>query len=326
MRTIDKYIDNRIIQNIVIWVFVFLISMVSIQSDNILVTAFLIVSFLCFPVYINNLFILPYFFRQKFITATILFIFNIFFWGALGVFILSKQFENFEWRMLLNMSGLLTLILLSSSAIKIARDSFTRRQEEKEAELKLLKAQLNPHFLFNTLNNLYGLAVIKSDKLPELMLTLSNLLRYSLYDTKEKYVQLNKEVQYLEDYISLEKIRLEEKVNVTFRQVGNFEAQQIVPMLLIVFIENAFKHMAVESQGESYVNISLETTEDSLNFTCENSIGPIDYLEQDLEKGKSGIGLENANKRLRLIYPNKHKLHMKKTNDKFTINLKLYFD
>ena len=113
-------------------------------------------------------------------------------------------FKNYEFRMLSNVFGGILLTLIFGTAIKLAKDSFVRRQQEKEAELKLLKAQLNPHFLFNTLNNLYGLSVIKSDKLPDLMLKLSDLLRYSLYETSTVFVPLVKEITYLENLKNLE--------------------------------------------------------------------------------------------------------------------------
>ena len=123
-----------------------------------------------------------------------------------------------------------------ATTLRLVRDSFVRRQETRDAELQLLKAQLNPHFLFNTLNNLYGLSVLKSDKLPDLMLTLSNLLRYSLYETKDEVVPLSKELKYLDDYISLEKIRLENQTEILFtKDVASFDLR-IAPMLFIVFV------------------------------------------------------------------------------------------
>jgi LytS/YehU family sensor histidine kinase len=210
-------------------------------------------------------------------------------------------------------------------AIKIARDSFIRRQQEKEAELKLLKSQLNPHFLFNTLNNLYGLSVMKSDKLPSLMLKLSDLLRYSLYETKETYVPLEKEIKYLENYMSLEKIRLEDKTEIRFDKTGNFSDKKIAPMLLIVFVENAFKYLEVSKDKLSKVKVNLKTEENKLIFNCENTFDETEIIKQNLEAGKSGIGLQNAKKRLDLIYPNKHQLTIKKENENYVVQLILNF-
>nr|WP_245545651.1 sensor histidine kinase [Gillisia limnaea] len=199
-----------------------------------------------------------------------------------------------------------------------------RRQQEKEAELKLLKAQLNPHFLFNTLNNLYGLSVMKSDKLPGLMLKLSDLLRYSLYETKETLVPLEKEIQYLENYISLEKIRLEDTTAIQFTKTGNLSSQKIAPMLFIVFVENAFKYLGVSVEEKSRVVVSIKEVNDRLIFKCENTKYKMGAAIENLEKGKNGIGLMNAKKRLTLMYPERHSLLITE-NDK-TYNIELAID
>ncbi|MEP0213431.1 MAG: histidine kinase, partial [Cellulophaga sp.] len=209
--------------------------------------------------------------------------------------------------------------------LKFARDSFLRRQQEKEAELKLLKAQLNPHFLFNTLNNLYGLSVIKSNKLPDLMLKLSDLLRYSLYETKEKLVPLEKEIEYLDNYISLEKIRLEETTIINFEKLGNTSSIKIAPMLFIVFVENAFKHLGVLNAKKSKVSISLKIESNKLFFKCENTKDFTSLNHNSLEKEKNGIGLVNAKKRLALMYPEKHNLTINNKEETFSVVLMLHF-
>lgn len=213
------------------------------------------------------------------------------------------------------------LALSFASTIKVTRDGIRRRQNEKEAELQLLKGQLNPHFLFNTLNNFYGLSVIKSDKLPDLMLKLSDLLRYSLYETKEKFVPLNKEIQYLENYIALEKIRLEEETTIGLKVNNGIRNERIAPMLLIVFVENAFKHLEVNSKG-SLVDINLEIENNKMNFTCKNSFSE-NHSKNNLEKGESGIGLVNAKKRLDLIYPNNYSLDVNTNDGFYTVHLTL---
>lgn len=227
--------------------------------------------------------------------------------------------------MLLNVFGGVLLIILFGVALKLARDSFFRRQEEKEAALKLLKAQLNPHFLFNTLNNLYGLSVVKSEKLPDLMLKLSDLLRYSLYETREMFVPLEKEIKYLENYISLEKIRLEDKAEIQFNISGNVNSNIIAPMLLIVFVENAFKHLGVLDSMKSKVLVTIEVGENSLMFKCINTTDAGDIQHNNLEKGKSGIGLQNARKRLDLMYPEKHKLQIAQQENCYQVVLTLNF-
>lgn len=325
MSKLDTIIDNKIVQNLFIWCCFFLLLIATIQTDTKVVTALSAILLLAPAIYINNLLILPYFTtnRMKFI---VLFVINVLVFTGISVVLISNSLEEpIETRMFVNFLGILFMALTFGSTIKIARNSFIRRQEEKDAQLKLLKAQLNPHFLFNTLNNLYGLSVIKSDKLPQLMLKLSDLLRYSLYDTKETFVPLEKEVQYLENYISLEEIRLEDQTTITCTKSGNIADKSIAPMLLIVFVENAFKHLGALRNEKSKVSLDIQVEETQLVFKCINSIdtSTSGLIEENLEKGKSGIGLENAKKRLNLIYPGKYQLDTTTENNQYSITLTL---
>ncbi|QTD39084.1 histidine kinase [Polaribacter batillariae] len=324
MGKLDNWIDNKIVQNLFIWVFLFIIFTMVIQAENRLLASLLFIAFIAPPVYINNLKILPLFFNKKVKLAVVLFLLNVCFFSFLVVAFLSNGFKRFELKMLLNAFGALLLILIFGIALKLAKESFTRRQQEKEAELKLLKAQLNPHFLFNTLNNLYGLSVIKSDKLPNLMLKLSDLLRYSLYETSTIFVPLEKEIKYLENYIALERIRLEDKADIIFEVSGAIESLKIAPMLCIVFVENAFKHLGVLENGKSSVSVKIVVNSNEIYFSCTNTV-EVFQIESSyqLEKGKSGIGLQNAKKRLALLYPNKHQLRIEKTESLYCVTLKL---
>ncbi|WP_103068181.1 sensor histidine kinase [Aquimarina sediminis] len=323
MSKLDQWVDNRIIQNIAVWVFIILILTMTIQSENRPLTALLAGLFLVLPVYINNLKILPLFNRKNKLLGLACFCLNAFIFSSIAVFFISNQLEEFEWAMLYNLFAVMILALLFSSAIKIAKDSFTRRQEIKDAELKLLKAQLNPHFLFNTLNNLYGLSVVNSDKLPGLMLKLSDLLRYSLYDTKEQKVPLKKEIQYIQNYVSLEKIRLEDKTDIKLEVSGEFSNLYIAPMLLIVFVENAFKHLGVTKEEKSKVAVNIVADTNELKFSCINTVDCSRDNSADLEKGKSGIGLQNAEKRLALIYPDRHTLTINTQEEEYLVQLTL---
>lgn len=315
--------DNKILRNIAVWTFIFLIFLVSIRSDNVVLSACIGVLFFLGPVYIHNLRVLPLFLSNRIYLGVFWFIVNISFFTCVGLYFLSEAFDGFQWRMVYNLVGILILVLFISSALKLASDSVIRRQHEKDAELKLLKAQLNPHFLFNTLNNLYGLSVAKSDNLPSLMLKLSDLLRYSLYDTKDKFVSLEKEVTYLENYMSLENIRLEDKASITFSKQGSIASKVIAPMLLIVFVENAFKHLSSSDDGSGKVAVDLSTTDSSLVFSCINST---DEKPKTLpmEKGKSGIGLKNVRKRLALLYPERHRLTIIQNDSSYEVKLTLF--
>ncbi|MFD0798419.1 sensor histidine kinase [Maribacter chungangensis] len=323
MSKLDTFVDHKIAQNLFIWFFLFLIFMTAIQNDNRVLASLFAIILLAPPVYVNNLYILP-FFRKSTAIYIVLFLLNTALFTGISVVILNTIDDlSFTWSRFFNFFGILILSLVFASTIKIARDSFTRRQQEKEAELKLLKAQLNPHFLFNTLNNLYGLSVIKSNKLPGLMLKLSDLLRYSLYETKEAMVPLEKEIMYLENYVALEKIRLEDETEIIFTKTGDFVSHEIAPMLLIVFVENAFKHFSASKKEQNSVIISIKGEADSLLFECINSIDTTVTKETDLEKGKSGIGLQNAKKRLALMYPDSHRLITTSTNTRYTVSLEI---
>jgi LytS/YehU family sensor histidine kinase len=324
MSKLDKIVDHKIAQNLFIWFFLFLIFMTAIQNDNRVLASLFAIALLAPPVYINNLFILPYF-RKSIVTFFLLFILNTLVFTGISVAILNNVSElTFSWSRYFNFLGIMVLALLFASALKIAKDSFTRRQQEKEAELKLLKAQLNPHFLFNTLNNLYGLSVIKSDKLPGLMLKLSDLLRYSLYETKEILVPFEKELTYLKNYIALEKIRLEDKTDIDLTTEGDFANAQIAPMLLIVFVENAFKHLGSTRGEYSHVRVKLKQVDNVMEFTCCNSMDANIKPEANLEMDKSGIGLQNAKKRLALIYADKHNLSIVQKDSEYIVTLKLH--
>ncbi|GGG12454.1 hypothetical protein GCM10011344_11400 [Dokdonia pacifica] len=322
MSKFDRLIDNKLIQNLFVWLFFYVILLITIQDGARALTSIYVILLLAPAVYINNLYILP-FFRKKPSIFFLLFSANSIVFTAISVYLIVKNTtgETLQLGMFVNFLGIMILALLFASSLKIARDSFTRRQQEKDAELKLLKGQLNPHFLFNTLNNLYGLSVIKSDKLPELMLKLSDLLRYSLYETKDVYVPLEKEIQYLENYISLEKIRLEEKTDILFSKTGEISTQKIAPMLFIVFVENAFKHLETSTDIKENVSVSIRQENNKLYFKCQNTIGKMDVLHENLEKGKNGIGLQNVKKRLALMYPDQHTLTIEKKEGIYSVNL-----
>lgn len=201
-------------------------------------------------------------------------------------------------------------------AFKYLKDNFIvqyhqnqRQKLQLHFELENLKAQISPHFLFNTMNNFYGLAVQNSSKLPELMIRLSDLLRYSLYETQQEKVPLKDEIAYLKNYIELEKIRLEENLDIAFHaDVLHPEKHQIAPLLFIIFIENAFKHAKNTVDEPVFIAIHLTVSDNGiLTLDVKNNYNA---NSQSNFSGEKGIGLENAKKRLRVIYPDeKHILH-----------------
>jgi two-component system, LytTR family, sensor kinase len=222
--------------------------------------------------------------------------------------------------------GVLPVITVLSG-FKFAWDALRKQQEVdllkstiKESELKFLRSQINPHFLFNNLNNLYSYAIEFSPKTPEIILKLSSVLRYMLYECQEKFVPLSKEVEQLENFTQLYEMQIEERGTVGFSvQIGQ-PAYQIAPLILIVFIENAFKHSQASQAENIVIAISIELSEaGELNFSCRNSFHPVTNTENLTQ----GIGLENVRKRLQLLYPKAHRLTILETENQYDVRLSM---
>lgn len=212
------------------------------------------------------------------------------------------------------------------TACKYFKDGYISQQFEAErkaqqlmAEVNNLKSQIAPHFLFNTLNNLYGLAVDKSDKLPDLMLRLSDLLRHSLYETQKQLVPINEEINVLKSYIELESVRLEDDLKLEFRNtVPEVAEEQIAPLILIVFIENAFKHAKLVQSGPVDIYIEMQLENNWFSLTIRNN------YNKEQQSSANGIGLINVKRRLEVLYPNhQHQLTIVKDEMFYTINLGL---
>ncbi|HEV3411665.1 MAG TPA: histidine kinase [Puia sp.] len=194
-----------------------------------------------------------------------------------------------------------------------------RRELETEklsAELKFLKAQVNPHFFFNTLNNLYYLATIKSDNTPLVISKLSEVMRYLIYDSNHEKVELAKEIEYMQHYISLERLRLQEGVELDFEIAGRTD-MLIAPLILITFLENAFKHGASNSQDQGWIRARVEVDENRLVYRIENS------KPQNSINGvkREGIGLINVKRRLDLSYPGRYQLDIEDGETAFSVVL-----
>lgn len=185
----------------------------------------------------------------------------------------------------------------------------------KEQELKYLKMQIHPHFLFNTLNTMYGFALKKADETPEMILKLSNLLDYLLYQVDKPFVNLTDEINHIKDYISLEKMRFSDTLKVNFSKNISSDLIKIAPMLLIPFVENSFKHGKIIN-GSLNISIAIEADVNQIQFEIKNS-----YTSDS--SFSDGIGLENIKKRLELLYPNQYKLSINKDASDFTVALKL---
>ncbi|MDN5285213.1 MAG: hypothetical protein JWR38_1487 [Mucilaginibacter sp.] len=192
-----------------------------------------------------------------------------------------------------------------------------------KSELHLLQSQLSPHFLFNTLNNLYGLSITEHQKIPGLLLKLSELLRYSVHDAGELFVPLKNELAYIRNYIEFEKIRIGDRLMLTTELEEMLEPYiRIAPMLLIVFIENAFKHSKNTASPEIFVDIKLKTWGSFILFSVKNSYG-IEEQKDNILRKSSGVGLVNARKRLELLYPGTHELNVQQDELFYQVELRL---
>ncbi len=190
----------------------------------------------------------------------------------------------------------------------------------KESQLQFLKSQVNPHFLFNNLNNLYAYSIENSPKTPGIILELSGVLRYMLYECQVKFVSLIKEIEQMQNFISLNELQIEERGKITVRTKNIHGDYQIAPLILIVFIENAFKHSSASQTENIKIDIYLELTENgTLKFICKNNHQP----QSNTDNLTKGIGLENVRKRLTLLYPNVHTLHIINDNNWYEVDLEI---
>jgi two-component system, LytTR family, sensor kinase len=222
---------------------------------------------------------------------------------------------------------LLTIFIFAiSTGIKVTqgwiRNEKIRKEIDNErlnAELHFLKSQVNPHFLFNTLNSIYSLAYKRSEKTHDAIAKLSNILRYMLYETDVKTVSLESEYQYLMDYIDLQKLRLYSNTQIRFETQGDMSKIHMAPMLLVPFVENAFKH-GTDNTTDCYINILLQVSNNDLFFKVENSI-PSKVDNNNYVT--SGIGLQNVKRRLKLLYPDQHLLLIDQSETNYCIKLTL---
>lgn len=195
------------------------------------------------------------------------------------------------------------------------------KQEKVSSELQFLKSQLNPHFLFNNLNNLYSYAQEQSPKTGEIIMQLSAILRYMLYESQETFVPLKKELRYLEDFIQLQELQMEDRGHVSFQVTGETANYKIAPLVLIIFVENCFKHSLMSQAGDIDIQIRAAIEDGQLHFYCRNTFVETDNRsKQYLSRG---IGLANVRKRLELLYPGKFTLDHRKEGHYYIVNLRM---
>jgi len=240
----------------------------------------------------------------------------------------NKMFKKEQPLFLKIIPSLFYILIITISAIVRTLSEFYDDQQNKliaethrtATELNYLRKQTNPHFLFNALNSIYSLAHKKSDLVPDAIVTLSEMMRYMLYETDNKSVFLEKEINYIKNYIELQKLRLNNIENISINIHGDTKNKYIEPLLLISFIENAFKY-GTDYKGAAYVKIKITIEGNVLDFCVENKV---ENHIKDPEN--SGIGLANIKSRLNLLYPNAHQLTITETESNYSVHLNLKLD
>jgi two-component system sensor histidine kinase AlgZ len=218
------------------------------------------------------------------------------------------------------MAGFTSMIVLFKHWMQKQKDLLTAKNEQVNAELQLLKAQIHPHFLFNTLNNIYAFSLERSTQTPHLILKLSSILSYMLYDCRASLVPLEKEIEVMKNYIGLEKERYGDRIEISENITGNIADYQIAPLLMIPFIENAFKHGTSEDLEKPWMSLDIDVRLGVLRCKIVNSKTDLPNLST------SGIGIDNVKKRLKLLYPETHELSLQDEGDFYSVALSLKLD
>ena len=237
----------------------------------------------------------------------------------------QDPFDPWNLRIAITIMVISTPVILAFKWQKQAAEFAQLKQQSAQAELKWLQQQINPHFLFNTLNNLYSLTLAKSEQAPESILQLSNLLRFVVYKGGQDKVTLAEEVEYLTNYLALQQIRVNNRANIEFKlptSLAENSNVHIAPLLLIVLLENAFKHGVDATDQIAWIQAEVTLQDNKLRFICSNSID----LRHSKQPQVGGVGLDNLKRRLELVYPDKHQLVINQNTEMFSVELVLEVD
>jgi len=338
---IYTFLSQKVVYHSFFWLACFLV-LVSLEKGEegiweTIINEIINLTFYAIIVYVNLLYLIPNFLkRKKILTYLILLLAIALFITPIKLFVFHFRFEGNEPLQ----QGLLAqqhyfylanvLIAFGSTLINIIMD-WMRHQRERtvlenqniQSELRFLKSQINPHFLFNTLNSIYALTLKKSDDAPEIVVKLSEMLRYMLYECNEKEVPLSKEINYIQNYLALEQLRHGGKIDINFDVVGEVNGQMIAPLLFVPFLENSFKHGASKTINNGYVNVKLEMIDrQKIKLTVENN-KPDTFPTANHSLKSGGIGLVNLDRRLNILYPHKHKLSIEDSPNIYRVQLDL---
>lgn len=229
-------------------------------------------------------------------------------------------------RAIFNLTSAISIFLIST-IIEVTRlatvkdkEAAKLRSENLNTELKFLKSQINPHFLFNALNNIYAMSMMQSKDAPKMILKLSDILRYNLYDGVQDRVPIEKEIRYIENYVSFQKLKDENIRNINVDFDGVDSNVMIAPLILIPFVENSFKHSKIEDVSKGWINIDLKTEDDKIIFKVSNSVPETEFKKD----ASGGIGLDNVKRRLELIYPKSYDLNIEESVNQFSVTLTIF--
>lgn len=330
------FFTNRIVSHSIIWSLVLFFSLFIGTHSNNFAEAFAIqcvsLTFIAAIVYFNLYYLIPtYLSKNQFLTYSALFVVACVIitpLRALALYLLFNILDIPIPQMLLLSFISIFLIASVSTVVKIINDWLRHTRERQElqrqtlqSELRFLKSQVNPHFLFNTLNNLYALTLKKDDRAPEIVIKLSEMMRYMLYECNEKRVPLRKEVSYIQNYLDLERLRQGKKVDINFEVNGRISEQLVSPLMFTPFLENSFKHGLNHHISQGFVNIQLNVDEQTVHFFIENSKAPA--LPKDPNRRSGGIGLVNVRRRLDLLYPEHYSLEIDNNPNTYAVDLML---
>lgn len=327
-------IKNRTLQHVLFWClsFFILVYVLKVSSDvkriDLVYTAVFHLP-IVLVVYINLRVLFPYFWeRNHFVRYAFLVLllaamgsgFYLLFFGELIDYVFTGYYF-IAYYSFWDISLFFAIYLFLSSLLHLARGWFRAEELEKEksqAELKALKSQINPHFLFNSLNSIYSLARKESNQVPEKLVQLSDLMRHVIYESDTDFISLEKELEMIQNYIAMQNLRSVVDKNIVFNIEGDINGKKIAPLLFLPFLENSFKHGVKGGASNSVVTINLKVSDKDLRFDIENSKGqPTDLFATKYK----GIGIENVRKRLELIYPDRHQLKISDSENKFKVHL-----
>ena len=328
---LKKILNARVAYHICFWAFFFFLILITPEKEGVTLlmkamTGLRIVLLGLFPVYFHFFVLEKFFYRKKYVIYAALFIpaviLYIYLFASFSQFVFTDKTDFYS-----NAVFVFFIVLIATS-LKVIKRSISERfllQEIKakqvQTELELLKTQINPHFLFNTLNNLYGMARKQEKATADGIARLSHLMRYMIHDSQVDRISLDKEIDQIKRLIELQKLRFskEDKIDIDFKIEGRTKSALIPPMLMIPFVENAFKH-GISLKAPSFIHIHLKAEPETLQLSIRNSCYDTSSRENEFN---SGIGLQNVKRRLELLYPDSHQLTAGKSGDVYEVKLVL---